>query len=601
MGRRYGVPPKINFMNEKPKSFWKKSLRFPVSFFCWLLLVPCLALVICLFGALLIDGAQWERDLDTIWVVTAICVAVVFFAFFIHWIFCWRNFKRFLFGLACFITLIALFYAEEDWRGKHDWEKFKREWEAKGEHFDFASVVPPSVPDDQNFALTPIVFTSYGSMLTRDGKMIPYEKRDTNFVNRMQMEVDDNDYQDWPTNGGNWQLAKLADLKERQNYYRALATKTNLFAVPPPPQTPAQDVLLALSKYDSTIEELREASKLPYSRFPLEWDKDDPAAILFPHLAALKRCSLVLRLHALAELQNGQSSKALDDVKLMLYLIQSIRTEPILISHLVRVAILQITLQPIYEGLVEHKWSDAQLVALDSELSKLDFLADYKLSMRGEMGFQGGIIEFLHHHPKEYDNFMGMSGDDGVSYSTPSLGSFISRLIPSGWFYQNRLNCARMMVKFYIPLADTNQVTISPKLTRRADAAVDADAKHGNPYNILERLFLPALGSSARKFAYAQSSVNLARVAIALERYRLVHGEFPESLDALAPQFMKEIPHDIINGQPLKYRRTDAGQFILYSVGWNETDDGGMVVLKKGSTPDVDINQGDWVWKYPTK
>jgi hypothetical protein len=53
--------------------------------------------------------------------------------------FCWRNFKRFLFGLACFATLIALFYAEEDWRGKHDWEKFKREWEAKGEHFDFAS------------------------------------------------------------------------------------------------------------------------------------------------------------------------------------------------------------------------------------------------------------------------------------------------------------------------------------------------------------------------------------------------------------------------------------------------------------------------------
>ena len=46
-----------------------------------------------------------------------------------------------LVGLAVFVSL---FYAEEDWRGWHAWQKFKREWEAKGEKFDFASVVPPA-------------------------------------------------------------------------------------------------------------------------------------------------------------------------------------------------------------------------------------------------------------------------------------------------------------------------------------------------------------------------------------------------------------------------------------------------------------------------
>ena len=55
---------------------------------------------------------------------------------------------------------------------------------------------------------------------------------------------------------------------------------------------------------------------------------------------------------------------------------------------------------------------------------------------------------------------------------------------------------------------------------------------------MLERLLLPALGNAVRKFAYGQASVDLARVAIALERYRLAHGEYPESLDALAPQFI---------------------------------------------------------------
>jgi len=70
-------------------------------------------------------------------------------------------------------------------------------------------------------------------------------------------------------------------------------------------------VLLALSKYDPAIEELRQASELPASRFPLEYDKEDPTGILLPHLAALKRCSQVLQLRAIAELQNGQSDKAL--------------------------------------------------------------------------------------------------------------------------------------------------------------------------------------------------------------------------------------------------------------------------------------------------
>jgi hypothetical protein len=88
-------------------------------------------------------------------------------------------------------------------------------------------------------------------------------------------------------------------------------------------------------------------------------------------------------------------------------------------------------------------------------------------------------------------------------------------------------------------------------------------------------------------------------VAIALERYRLARGEYPESLDALAPQFIAKVPHDVIGGQPLHYRRTDDGQFVLYSVGWNERDDGGVIGPEKWHN--VDINQGDWVWRYPAK
>jgi len=578
---------KRKFMNEEPKSIWKKSWTGWRGFLLWFILF----FVIFLTGLTVISN-----NLPSAWFLAAgfALVGVILVAF-VHWLWCWRNFKRFLFGLACLATLIALFYAEEDWRGWHAWQKFKHEGEAKGERFDPASVVPPPVPDDQNFALTPIVFTSYGSMLTRDGKGIPYKQRDKNFVDRLKISAVYND--EWPTtNGnGNWQVAKASNLKVWQNYYRALAAKTNEFPVPPQPQAPAPDVLLALSKYDSAIEELRQASQLPDSRFPLNYDSDFPGAILLPHLADLKHCAQVLQLRAVAELQNGQSEKALADVKLMLRLADSIHTEPILISHLVRIAIVNLALQPIWEGLAQHKWSDTQLTALDSELAKLDFLADYKLSMRGEMVLcQDGIIDYLRHHPEQISNMSDAGG------STPAApAAIISYLIPSGWFYQNALRCSRFTVQHYLPLADLEHRIISPASLRHADAALDLEFRHVSPYNRLEVMFLPGIGAVVKKFAYFQSSVDLARVAIALERYRLAHGEFPESLDALAPQFIAKLPHDIINGQPLHYRRTGDGQFVLYSVGWNETDDGGTVGLKKDGA--VDINQGDWVWRYPAK
>ncbi len=507
-----------------------------------------------------------------------------------------HNPQRLLFKLACLATLIALFYAEENWRGWHAWSRFKKESEAKGEKFDRQSVIPPPVPDDQNFALTPLVFTSYGQMLTRDGKMIPVKDRATNFVNRMQMHIAGDDSPlDWRTNGtGNWQKAEVADLTAWQNYYHTLAIKMNLFPIAPQPQTPAQDVLLALSKYDSTIEELRAAGRLPYSRFPLEYDKDRPFDILLPHLACLKSGGQVLQLRSLAELQTGQSERALADVKLLLRLTDSIRTEPFLISHLVRIAMANLALQPVYEGLAEHKWSDAQLTGLDAELARLNFVADYQFAMRGEMALcDDGAFDYLRHHPEE---LLKLS-ETGEGSSLPR--ATVARLIPGGWFYQNQLRCTRLMVQQYIPVADLNLETISPEKIRRADEVLRADTKHMTPYNVMEKILMPALGAAAKRFAFGQSSVDLARTAIALERYRLAHGEQPESLDALAPQFMEQLPHDIINGQPLHYRRTSDGQFLLYSVGWNETDDGGEVVFRKGSTPGVDISQGDWVWRYP--
>jgi hypothetical protein len=517
-----------------------------------------------------------------------------------HW-------RQGLWALAGLMVFAALFYAEEDWRGSHAWNQFRRAREAKGERFDWASVLPPPVPADQNFALTPLVFSSYGQMLDRNGHEI--RPPNTNLVNRLEMSFCDQDHIPFSFNG--WTLGKPTDLAALQRYYRTLATPTNLFPVPLRPQSPAADVLLALSRFDPTLGELRQAVELPDSRFPLNYDRDNKAAILLPHLPPLKRCAQVLVLRATAELQTGRSDDALADIKLLQRLSDSIRTEPFLVSHIVRIRMVEDMLQPVWEGLADHRWNEAQLASLNADLSELDFLADYERSMHGEMGL---FDADLHHWQKQPGQFMELLNCFGVNRSevfgpadTAMARLMQWHLVPSGWLHENELNCARTLEKFYFPAVEVPTHTVKPSLARQGKGFVNHERADYNPDNVLAGFlmnwsFAPDFPA---RFAHAQSSVDLARVAIALERCRQAQGRYPRSLDTLVPQYIEEVPHDVIGGQPLHYRLSDDGRFVLYSVGWNETDDGGGVGQTPGNSPpnDIspaqDIGKGDWVWRYP--
>ena len=456
-------------MNGEPDNLGQTTGKGRRYFLPWLILVAATFLILLIVTQFLPGGRRSFSDwlpaaLFLFAVSLAVATALLGIWLLVRWLCWWRKSKRFFFACASLAALIGLFYAEEDLRGWHAWNQFRRIWEAKGEHFSLASVVPPPVPDEENFALTPIAFTSYGQVLTREGKLIPEEKRDDHFAVRMRMSITQNPPS--PTNcAGDRVKGTLTRLDCWQGYYRELATRTSDFPVPAQPQSPAADVLLALSKYDGVIEELRAACRLPYSRYPINYDSESPFMIHLPHLAPLKGCAQVLQLRSLAELQDGQPDKALDDVRLALQLADKVRNEPLLISHLVRAAMVQCMLQPIWEGLAKHKWSDPQLAPLDAELVKLDFLEDWRLSMRGELGAQADEMELLRRHPERVQELQALIDFAGNKSNVRLPCGWIVRLVPNGWFYQTEYRCARMMEDYCFPLADASQGTfLQPSL-----------------------------------------------------------------------------------------------------------------------------------------
>jgi hypothetical protein len=169
-------------------------------------------------------------------------------------------------------------------------------------------------------------------------------------------------------------------------------------------------------------------------------------------------------------------------------------------------------------------------------------------------------------------------------------------VVPKGWFYQGDILMSKADEAGSSVLSGNMGPIISPdSVLQASNAMMVAYSKFG----FLGRLLAPNLGAYAKRTAFAQESVDLARIAIALERYRLKQGAYPGSLDALAPAFMQEVPADIINGESLNYHLTPDGRFVLYSVGWNGKDDGGIASKGNSNEAGIDINRGDWVWQYP--
>jgi hypothetical protein len=345
-------------------------------------------------------------------------------------------------------------------------------------------------------------------------------------------------------------------------------------------------VLAALAADESAFAQIREALRRPRSRYPIDYETADPWSILLPHLAKVRMWSQRLAMKASAELALGKTDQALQDIETTLALQDTLRDEPFLISYLVRVAILKIASQPVWEGLQEHRWNDPQLQALIERYSKYDFVAGLEQPLATERAAAVKTLELVRRHGELAGTFM----DSGSAAPT------LARMLPSGWYYYEMANYSKIMDRLMWTGVDLKARRVYPEILRTNNEWFEST--RANPVKVLLRhelaagMFLPALTKAARKATQAQALADFAMLACALERSRIQNGQFPDSLQALTPAWITALPKDWITGLPYVYRKTD-NSYALYSVGWDEKDGSGDIRLVKGEE-----SPGDWVWGY---
>jgi hypothetical protein len=116
-----------------------------------------------------------------------------------------------------------------------------------------------------------------------------------------------------------------------------------------------------------------------------------------------------------------------------------------------------------------------------------------------------------------------------------------------------------------------------------ATVVVGGSSARGKTFgNVLSTLLMPGVWNALSAQDGSQARRDLLQVMLSLAEYQRREGKFPESLAALAPQYLAVVPDDLFAGKPFRYT-SDGSSYQLYSIGRNERDDGGKMGTPTGA------------------
>jgi hypothetical protein len=516
-------------------------------------------------------------------------------------------------------TPLLLFHAIENVRGALVWRQTRASLKARGECLELACIIPAQVRDEDNFFATPFwSHFHYTRATDASGRNSTLQRADTNWIEvtrelslpyvptpKNRLGVQPEKTPEGRTDLAAWATAfRTSTSNALHRPARGSGVQWVAYPIPETPGNPAADVLQSLTKLDPILAEFQAASDRPHSRYPHHYEEGFSTVLnSVGHTRSIIR-SLALR--STARLAQGQTVEAAADVVLAFRLGDSLRDDPYHISQLVRYSCDAIALHALWEGLIDHRWSDAQLARFQDILTRRDYAPGLVRAIECERNIAGYELErILADRFGRLHQLDTLGGNPSLS-EAEEISYAISFLMPDGWFRQNQ---AQLMLGYQSLL---NSARAAMKPTPRAQALKEAQAldevadrflleasAHTTPRNFLVRRHLPSLGKSSQRAHRTITLARLGAVACALERHHLAHGRYPESLLDLGPTTLKALPDDWMSGQPFHYRRTEDGRFELWSVGPDGKDDGGIYRTRNRKNNSISEDR-DWPWPSAT-
>jgi hypothetical protein len=300
---------------------------------------------------------------------------------------------------------------------------------------------------------------------------------------------------------------------------------------------------------------------------------------LLPDAIQMIQTTKLLFFSSLFSAEDGDVSGAITKLVTGLKFTPLIAREGTLIAFLISLADTRILSQPLGEVCRGKALEDKDLVRLMSIQDPSPWRERLAAAFRGERVF---FIEAGHYA------FPGSFKDLGSVYEgaswlrnlglwtvRPLLKRDMRRALPSFEFLETQAK---------VPYYQSRDVL----------RARDRQIEERPWYAFMSKMLLGNFEVAFMKEAQLEAIMLASRAGLACRLYKSRNGTYPETLDALVPGILTEVPIDPFTGKPFVYRREGEG-FIVYSLGSNQKDDGGRSTYM--ITQLVMDKDDDWTWK----
>ncbi len=319
---------------------------------------------------------------------------------------------------------------------------------------------------------------------------------------------------------------------------------------------------IIISKYlndnQKSIELLHEAASLEYSRYPI--DLSLGLGTLAPPLQDLKQSVKSLNLEAIIHAENNESQSAIQSLKSSLSIANSLSEEPIIVSQLVRISCQALTVSILERIINRTDLTDEQFIELGKVFAHAQ---EFSGISRAFIGERCQILSVFKNPTILNEDIFGDIPPKPILEAYKALG------------------LADMDALEYLDIMDgyikANQLPLH--LRQEAVDAVEPEIESISQIHILLRIFMPALSGITTLDLRNFAGLRTARVALAIQRYRLAKDKLPDQLNDLVPDYLDAVPKDPFDGKELRYKKLERG-FVVYSIGEDLSDDGGIEMPK---------------------
>ena len=363
-------------------------------------------------------------------------------------------------------------------------------------------------------------------------------------------------------------FAAATDLKAADGLFNAPAIDA---------ASPAVGALLA--RHAGLLDTIRRAADMPACRFPRDWTRPSIDMLL----AEVQSCRNEGRLLAIAarhEAATGKPAAALADAVRLGRIGRQVGSEPILISHLVGIALDAMALSVVAEILPTLTPADAPLLDDPALRDLVASTPSLVRAINGEEAF--GLSTFANFADGRdgIDCLGRLAGDPNVAILPqekpfslliePLSAVWRAFILPADIVgYRRRFEGYRQLVTGAVDQSQT-----WPQIQKQIDG-IEAEISRAGSDGFLSRLIAPATDAVLRSQCMAVARHRAAEVLMAATRERLASGALPESIDALVPARLPSVPRDPFTTDAPLHLKATPEELLVWSVGPDGKDDGG--------------------------